>query len=44
MSKLILVALLAVVVFSNAVLNIRYRNILNGEEELKDLKARKMYL
>ena len=38
MSKLILFALLAVVVFSNAVLNIRYRSILNGEEQLKDPK------
>jgi hypothetical protein len=44
MSKFILFAILVAVVFTNNVLNIKYRTILSGEEPLKDLQARKLYL
>lgn len=44
MSKLLLLALVATVVLSGSILNIKYRDVLNGKRDLRDLEARKIYM
>lgn len=44
MNKLIALTLLLAVMASSSILNIKYRDVINGKQPLKDLLARKMYL